>query len=293
MDLSFERLRQCDVLSRPQLREGGVDHDRIRTEVRARRWQTVGRAVVLHNGPLTRTQSLWCAVLDQPQPSALAGITAAIEHGLATRPRDDIHLVVPPRSRRRPRPGVVLHDAADSSPIPATGVARVSAARAIVQAAMWERSAQSAGGIFAAGFQQRVVRVADVEYELARLGGRPRVAMLTGLLDDIANGVGSMAEAAFLRLAGRAGLPVPVCQARRRDASGRVRYLDFDFGVFSVEVDGPLHWQVTADADNERHNALVRRRQRILRITTTAIRSDPDGVIRLLREAWRDLGPGD
>jgi hypothetical protein len=241
---------------------------------------------------LTDTPALWCAVLDQPQPCALAGITAAIAHGLRTKPRHAIHVVIPMDARRRSRPGVVTHRVVDSRPTPGPGVSRVSAARAIVQAALWEQDRKTAGGLFIAGFQQRLVKAGPVTRELVASRGHPRIGVLTGLMDDIANGVGSLAEVEFLRLAKRAGLPKPLCQALRRETGGRARYLDFDFGRFAVEVDGPLHWRDGVDDDNKRHNRLARQRQPVLRFTTLAVWTDADYVVRELRETWSDLrGP--
>lgn len=289
MDVDFDREWQSDVLTRQQLREAGISHDAVRSKVRAGRWQAVGSVVVLHNGPLTETQTLWCAVLDQPQPSALAGITAAIAYGLRTKPRPEIHVAIPIGARRRPRPGVVTHRVADSRPASAPGVSRVSAPRAIVQAALWEPDPSVAAGLFIAGFQQRLVKPKPVTRELDASRRSSRIDLLRGLMDDVAKEVGSLAEVEFLRLAKRAGLPVPVCQALRRESGGKARYLDFDFGPFAVEVDGPLHWQDGVDAHNKRRNALSRQRQAVLHFTTMAVWTDADYVVSELRGMWRDL----
>jgi len=44
------------VLSRRELRELGISADVERAQLKARRWQRAGRAVVLHNGPLARDE---------------------------------------------------------------------------------------------------------------------------------------------------------------------------------------------------------------------------------------------
>src|SRR3954452_11463587 len=101
---------QDHVTSRLQLAELGVRSDTIRNHVAAGRWQAVdNRVVVLHGGPLTDNQRLWRAVLAQPPGAALAGISAAIAHGLDWKTAEEIHVVVPAGGRPRPIDGVVVH----------------------------------------------------------------------------------------------------------------------------------------------------------------------------------------
>jgi hypothetical protein len=45
-----------DVTTRRLLTRAGVTNDAIRAHLHARRWRQVGKAVVLHNGPITLTQ---------------------------------------------------------------------------------------------------------------------------------------------------------------------------------------------------------------------------------------------
>lgn len=149
---------------------------------------------------------------------------------------------------------------------------------------MWEAGERRAAGLFLAAFQQEIVTVPSVEEALDAAPRHPRVQPMRRLLLEVVNGADSLAEVEFLRLAERAGLPPPVRQARRRIGANRYR-LDFDFGRFAVEVDGPLHWQ-DVDAELARQNAIMRSGQPLLRFTTTAIRYEPESVVRELRASW-------
>lgn len=66
-------VQQHGVLTLPQAKEL-FGTNSVRAELRTRRWQRPHRlVVVLHNGPLTRTQRIWVAFLAAPHGSALWG----------------------------------------------------------------------------------------------------------------------------------------------------------------------------------------------------------------------------
>ena len=72
-------------------------------------------------------------------------------------------------------------------------------------------------------------------------------ATMRRALADIAGGADSLAEIDFARLCRSVGLPEPSRQVRRRDASGRWRYLDVEWrmprGRLVVEIDGIGHME--------------------------------------------------
>ena len=57
----------------------------------------------------------------------------------------------------------------------------------------------------------------------------PRHALIIETIRDVAGGSLSEYEVLFLRMCQTFGLPKPTRQRRRKDASGRWRYLDVDF----------------------------------------------------------------
>ena len=97
---------QAGVLTRAQLRAGGVTAARIESALEARRWRTFGRTVVvLHNGALSTTQRHWVAVLLLSKPAALAGLSAAAAAGLTGFEPDQVHIVVAHDTHVQRRPG--------------------------------------------------------------------------------------------------------------------------------------------------------------------------------------------
>jgi hypothetical protein len=282
---------QDSVASRAQLTAVGVPWTRVRTELAARRWQVNGGAVVMHNGPLTEGQVLWCAVLGQPQPAALAGASAAIAGGLRTFRRDVVDVVIARHAHGRRRVGIRLHYA-DDVPVltSASSPPRVRMPLAIVQACIWEKHERTASGLFIAAFQQRLVTTAAVLPHLQRLRCQPHASLLLTYLPEVKEGAGSLAEVEFTRLAAAAGLPKPIRQSLRPGQGGRRSYVDVDYGTFAVEIDGPLHWAGNVEAELARQNAIIRTGRPLLRFSTLTLRNDPEAVAAELRAAARDFG---
>jgi hypothetical protein len=96
--------------------------------------------------------------------------------------------------------------------------------------------------------QQRLVRASDLAAALVRRGPVPKRALIHTTLADITGGAQALSELDFCRLTRRFGLPEPTRQARRRDRSGRVRWLDacWEWARLVIEVDGL--WHMDADA---------------------------------------------
>ncbi|MFG3709451.1 endonuclease domain-containing protein [Micromonospora sp. NPDC047730] len=169
-------------------------------------------------------------------------------------------------------------------------------ARSIVDAAQWAGTDAEARAIVAAGFQQRIVRGEDLREVLDRMPRLRRRKLILGVATDAAGGAHSLAELDFLGLVRRAGLPEPIRQMIRRDASGRRRYLDayFEEWRVHVEIDGGQHLDPRAAwADMRRQNDLWVEGDRVLRFPSWALRAHPAEVIAQLRAALRRAGwPG-
>ena len=292
----LERLTflQDYVVSRQQLSAIGYDNDAVRRRVATGRWQALGRAVVLHNGPIGVRERRWVAVLSAGPCVALAASTAAEIYGLRGYTSASVHVLVPAGARTPHIPRVIWHESrrfGRDDVVERSAPAIVTASRAIVDAASWAANARLACATLVASVQQRVTTVANLKIELGSAGQIEHIQVLSAVLGDIEGGADSLAEIDVVALARRAGLWAPVRQSFRLDADGKRRYLDVDFGTFSVEVDGGFHLQaLKAWDDAMRQNALVIGGDRILRFPSVAIRTDPDSVIAQLRAAGLRFG---
>ena len=116
--------------------------------------------------------------------------------------------------------------------------------------------------------------------------------LIAKTLDDIEGGSHALSEIDFAALCRRFGLPRPIRQAKRRDTSGRTRYLDAwfrraDGRVVHVEIDGavhlsPLNWWDDMDRQTDlaiREDALV------VRVASVSMYVDPLAVARRLAHA--------
>ncbi|MEO3742800.1 DUF559 domain-containing protein [Plantactinospora sp. B5E13] len=299
-ELTWLLFRQEGVLTRNQACRL-VGESALRHRVRTGRWQKVHRSVyVAHNGPVTGEQKLWIAVLAGGPQSFLAGMTAAIRCGLTGFRSEGVHLLRPVGlSSATPPPWVVVHRTTTLSndDVNRNGLPPYTTnARSLVDAAAWAGSDDTARAIIAAGFQQRLVGVDDVHRVAYKMPSLRRRALILATANDARGGSESLSELRYLRAARRAGLPEPSRQHRRRDASGRLRYLDVYYEQFGVhvEIDGGQHLDVRQQwADMRRQNEVWIGGDRVLRFPAWLVRERPDEVIAQVRRALLAAGwPG-
>jgi hypothetical protein len=221
--------------------------------------------------------------------AALAGLTAAIEHGPTGFESEAIHVVVRAGTRGATLPGLIVHLSRRFAPgdlHPTRKPPQVRVDRALVDAAAWSATPRRACAILAAAVQQRLTTVPRLADQLDRAGQIRHCAVLAAVLRDIDGGSQSLAEIDFYRLCRRFRLPPPQRQRLRVDARGRRRYLDADFGNVVVEVDGALHLRpLDWWADMARQNELAIDGRRVLRFPSLVIRTQPQVVAEQLRRA--------
>jgi hypothetical protein len=278
---------------------------RVRHLVASGRWRRVCRGVlVARPGPLGEDQLWWVAVLAAGDDAVLAGLASARAGGLRGRWRQDsIDVIVPYRRgaadllRRLPL-GLPAVRVRRSRVLPPADLVRgrpdrTSMARAVVDAAQWAHSDDQALSVVAAACQQRLVTPAQIRDVLQRLPRAHRRELVRSAVDDIGGGASALSEIDFVRLCRRAGLPRPDLQERRRDASGRVRYLDAYWREWAlhVEVDGAHHMDARQwAADMRRQNDVWISGDRILRFAAFDLRSRPETVVTQLTAALRAAG---
>ncbi len=286
---------QDGVFHRRQLREAGISPNYTDAQLAARRWTAVGHAIVLvQNAPPTRRQSMWVAVLDARGPAALGSHTAlevAGFSGFAVEARD-IHLIVVRGSKPAPLPGVVVHESRRLSTddvLVGMGPPRTSPARSAIDAGAWQPFPRFAGLVVSAVIQQRLAPVDRVRRELDEVGRIRHRAYMRLAAEAAGGGSHTLGEQDLLRACRRFGIVPPGRQVRRRDSSGRVRYLDAEWKLSNgeivvLEVDGAHHMQVEHWAsDMRRERAIVVSRRRVLRATNFELRLEPAAIIADLR----------
>ena len=266
-----------------------IGRARTRRHVDVGRWRHLCQGMLAaHNGKLDSRQHLWTAVLMSGVDAALAGVTALTEagvHGLRDGP---IHVVIAAprnRSRRLPRlpadmPAVrvVRTRFLPAEHLQSGSPPRTTTARAAVDAAIWAPGAEAARVVLAAACQQRKVRPEEIFEVLAVRRGLRRLRMIESTMYDIAGGAQALSEINLLMLCRRFGLPTPDLQERRRDASGRTRFLDALWSRFKVhvEVDGAHHMEAEQWGDDMvRQNDIWIKGERVLRFTAAMVRHRP------------------
>ncbi|MEJ3749701.1 DUF559 domain-containing protein [Actinomycetes bacterium KLBMP 9797] len=276
----------------------------LRGKVRSGQWRRICRGLfVTHNGPLTWGQTLWVAVLAAGPGVLLAGLTAAHEGGVRFGRANAIHLLGSARRtyadvrRRLPleMPAVVIHrtEVLPHDHVQIGRPIRTTMARAVVDGAQWARTDTEARGLVAAACQQRRVTPAEIRDVLSALPRARRRALVLETAAYAEGGAEALSEIDLVKLCRRYGLPTPDLQERRRDNSGRNRYLDAYWRKWRVhaEVDGAHHMDATQwEADMRRQNEIWIKGDRVLRFSAWQVRHRPAEVAAQLRAALEAAG---
>lgn len=284
------------VLTRAELIAAGCTRSRLQAQVDARRWQRVGRAVVMHNHEPTRAQRWRAAVLNCGPRAALTSFTRAEVAGLSGWTRDEIHVLVPV-GVAAPSVGlpIVVHRSTRWNDEQIDRIQRCQwLGPALVLAASSFTSARPACGLLAAAVQQRLIGAAELRRCVQRASRSRHRSTLLHALDDIAMGAQALSEIDFVALCRRHRLPVPTMQAVRVEPSGRRRYLDAEWcrrdgRRVGVEVDGAVHTASMRWFDDQlRQNELAIGGTIVLRFPSVVVRAEERVVADQLRRVLLD-----
>lgn len=229
--------------------------------MRARAWRPYGDVVVMHNGPLTQSQTAWVAVLRAGPGAVLAAAWAMRLHGVQLEVPEQPQVVIPAVRSRPVLPSVDVRRSRLLGPVhvhPTRQPPVFRLARATLDATSLCRRPDDVRALLCAPVQQRRLRVADLRDSLAQLGPLPGRSLVLRTLDDLELGAQSTHELRFTRGLRRRRLPLPDHQHRRRRPDGRA-YLDCWWEAYRlhVEIDGLAHlWVTNWLADLERSNEL-------------------------------------
>lgn len=286
------RERVGTVASSRQLARAGISEEQRRAQLTAGRWQRAGKATVLHNGPLTRSDRIAVTVINCGPRAIVTSFTAAQLWGLRGWERDEIHVLAPAGTRRPNIPLLQLHRIGDWSQreqAPGRRIQRIAAA--LVLAASSFRSPRPGCGILAAAVQQRLTTAGELRSALiAACRTRHRKELLLATA-DIAQGAQALSEIDLGRLCRRFGLPQPVRQAVRIEPDGRRRYLDAEWRLpdgraVAAEIDGAHHLSPERWVDDQmRQNSIVLDGTLVLRFPSIVVRDRPELVAKQLRRA--------
>lgn len=282
-------------MSRRQVYGTGMTRAEVRANIRAGRWQAVGRhCVALTNGLLSEGAWLWAAQLSGGPRAQLDGASSLLAAGLkgfdVTR-----HRVSVPRGARTFRDGAVdvrqtrRWSEADSV---ALGIPRTRNEVAALRGALWARTDREAALLLTMTVQQGLTTGERLAAEVLRVTRAPRIRFIRDVVSDLLGGAQSLAELDFARECRRRGYPEPDRQVVRKGADGRY-YLDvcWDQWGLVVEIDGIQHtWASSVVPDALRHNEVTLQHDVVLRLPVLGLRVAPDRFFEQIEQALVERG---
>ena len=273
--------------TRDAIAQFGTGH--VRWMVERGRWQRpVKGVIVTHPIGLTHDEQLWCALIAHGPGATAAGLTGATLDGFTGFTSTTRDVLIPRGQRPRQLPQVRVHTATlrDDEVHPARTPRRTRIERSIIDAASWASNPLQTQGILAASVQQGLVTPEGLQEAMAPRLTLPKRPLIVETLRDVAGGSLSEYEVLFARLCRDEGFPQPSRQVRRRDTTGRMRYLDAEFDEYDLvaEIDGQHHMEALAWwADMQRSNEIVADGKWLLRFAGFALRHQGDRVADVLR----------
>lgn len=284
------------VVHRRQLREVGISHHDVRTEVRAGRWRPLGRHTVLvfgiplalrdaasgaaaaTSGPQDPTARWWWAVWESGSGAVLDGVSALIASGLTGYQEEVIHVTCPRGARPNRLHQVRLRRVIHVEGLPGGGVPRTRPEVAVIRAAQWARTDRQAALILAMTVQQRLAQPDRILTIWQQQGRSVRRQFLDAVILDVCDGAQAMSELDFAALCRAHRVPPPSRQVVRTTSTGRI-YLDTwweEQGV-AVEIEGAHHTAgLNAVDDALRQNEQMIDDRVMLRIPVLGLRLHPD-----------------
>jgi hypothetical protein len=270
---------QAGVATLRQLTDCGMTMHAVQAQVDARRWQRFGsHCVVAHNWEPTRAQWMWIAVLDNPGPAALAGLTSLEIAGFRYFGTETklIHVIVQRGANYHRFPDVKVHESrrfGREDVVVSHGFPHTAFPRSALNAAAWQPHPRYACGLLAATVQQRICTAAELSDALRYVGRIRHKQRMRLTLHDVAGGAEALSELDVAALCRRFDLLPPRRQVYRCDPSGLRRWLDCEWhlpdGTVAVlEVDGSQHMSVEHwGADKRRDRKETIRGRKVLRCT--------------------------
>ena len=284
--------KQHAVITRRQTTTCGMTADALWARIRPEgAWQRLLPGVYLAvTGTPTVDQRDMAGLLYAGPGSMLTAAAALRRLGLKA-PRIDVVDVLVPAARRRQSTGFVR--VLRTTRMPEQGcisgqIRFAMAARAVADAARTLKDLGEVRAVVADSVQRRWCRVTELAEELRR-GPVAGSAHLRRVLAEVADGIRSSAEADLRDLVKRAGLPMPMFNARLYAGKVLIAVADawWPEAAVAAEVDSrewhlsPEDWERTL----RRHARLTAHGILVLHFTPKQIRTEPAQVVAAIRAA--------
>jgi hypothetical protein len=287
---------QKKVITRDQALACGLTTSAIEYRLRiGGAWQWLLPSIYMaETGTVTPGQRAVAAQLYGGRQALISGPVAVRWHALTCAGPDVIDVLIPSRTRLRSTEFVRVHR---TRHMPRsyyrTGLVRFTEpARAVADAARFSTRFNDVRAVVSDALLRGKCTLDELSEELA-IGGLARSALFRRALEEVDDGVRSVAEADFRVLIQRSRLPEPVFNAQLYDASGRfIAMVDawWQRAGVAAEVDSrEYHTKVNdQDATTIRHNRLTARYGiHMVHYPPSRIRTQGRAVIAELDEAIR------
>jgi len=255
------------------------------------RWRIVLPGVYLvHDGDLTTGQREAAAVLYAGRASMITGLAALARMGVRVPIPQIIDVLVPHQQRRQSKAFVRIHRTTrmPERPWRSDNLQWAPPARAVADADWDQTDIRSVRALVADAVQQGKSTIEQLAIEL-RAGPNQGSGVLRAALDEVADGIASVAEGDLRELIKNSGLPEPMYNARLFIGADFLAKPDMwwpDAGV-AAEVDSrewhlsPAAWERT----QARHARMSAHGILVLHYAPRRIRSDGAAVVAELRAA--------
>lgn len=281
---------QHGMVARRQLLSLGLEWERVRNQVAARRWVIhTPRVIGTTTGALTWDQRCWMAVLHAGPRSLLGGLSAAEARGLVGWHRETITVLVDDELAFDPVEGVRFFRSRRPFELLRAnrpGIPSAQLEPAILLWSGYQAAIRPAHGVLAASVQQRLTTPNRLISWIDQLRPLRRAKGFKSTVGDIAGGAHSASELDVRRLCRRNKLRVPDRQRPRNDRAGKRRWTDCEWDladgtVLILEVDGSFHADIVQwGADIKRSRALTTHQRTVVRCTSFELRHEMDDVAR-------------
>lgn len=300
---AVERIRreQGHLITRRQALSTGLTEDALRHKIRTGGpWTVVLPGVYLtHDGQLTGGQREIAAALYAGPDYAITGLTALQRHGVRVPLAEAVDVLIP-ATRKRQSAGFVRTSRTTRMPEQPWfygGIRWAPAARAVADAARGGLELRDVRAMVADAVQRRICTVTQLATEL-RAGSPQRSGALCAALEEVADGVASIAEADLRKLIKSGRLPEPMYNPQLYVGSEFIGQPDVwwrDAGV-AGQVDSrewhlsPAQWERTM----ARHATMSAAGIIVIHVTPRRIRLDGASVLAEFKsaiEAGRQRAP--